>query len=74
MRHSDITAPYHGIASHPYLATITIAPTDAGRLLRMAKDQPEVVILGVDQSTPDAWVLYACCASREGRDLLESNW
>jgi hypothetical protein len=74
MRHIDIIAPYQGTPSHPYLARVTLDPTELARFERLNEDQHGVQILGVDRSMPDEWTIYAACASRTGRDLLESNW
>jgi hypothetical protein len=74
MRHSDIAAPYQGTMTHPYLATIAIEPTDLAKFERLAGDQQDIHILGVDRSTPDMWTIYAACPSELSRDMLESAW
>lgn len=74
MRHSDITCPYKGTLTHPYVATVPIDPSDAARFQRMADDQTDVHILGVDRGSPDSWTIFVACASRDGRDKLESSW
>jgi hypothetical protein len=70
MNHANLTIP----STHPYPATIVMEPADWAQFERAFADRPEVHQLGVDRTTPDAWTVYAACASREVRDLLESNW
>jgi hypothetical protein len=74
MRHSDITSPYIGTSTHPYVATILMDPADWTRFQDTFEDRPEVHQLGVDRNEPDSWTIYTACASREVCDLLESNW
>ena len=73
MTDTDIT-PDAGIQTHPHLATIAMEPANWSRFERAFEDQPEVRIIKVDRHMPDAWMVHAACASREVRDLLESNW
>jgi hypothetical protein len=49
-------------------------PATWAKFQRTFEDQPEVQQLGVDRSEPDVWTVFVACASREVRDLLESNW
>jgi hypothetical protein len=74
MRLSEINSKFTAPASHPYTATIILDPMEVGRFHRMAEDRPEITVLGVEQSMADHWTIFVACASRDGRDLLESNW
>ena len=74
MRHIDITCPYSPPPTHPYIATVVLDPSDVAKFRRLNEDEPAVIILGVDQGTPDYWTLFAACASRAAKDLLESEW
>lgn len=74
MRHAEILSPYQGTETHPYVATIALAPSEARRFESMAADQPGVVLLGFDRSSVKQWIIYAGCTTKDGRELLESNW
>jgi hypothetical protein len=74
MRHADITHPHTGTTTHPFVATIAMEPATWAKFQRTFEDQKEVQQLGVDRSEPDMWTVFVACASREVRDLLESNW
>jgi hypothetical protein len=74
MKHIEITLPYQGTSTHPYLATIAMDPAHWINYEAAFADRPEVRQLGVDQSLADCWMVYTACASRAVRDLLESNW
>jgi hypothetical protein len=74
MRHSDILSPYQGTITHPYVASIAIDPSELAKFQRLSAEQSDVVNLGVDYRTRDRCTIYAACASKTGRDLLESNW
>jgi hypothetical protein len=73
MRYTDIR-PIEGTQTHPYIAEIAMDPAKWFKFEQAFEERPEVNILRVDRHTPDAWVLYAACVSKEVRDLLESNW
>ncbi len=74
MRQTEIISHYRGTPTHPYVATVTLDPMEAGRFERMADNEPSVCVLGVDRSVADAWTVYAACASEESRHLLELAW
>jgi hypothetical protein len=74
MRHTELEPPFMGTATHPHIATIPLDPSEAGRFIRMTEDQPDLRVLGIDSRSPDNWIVFAACASRAGRDMLESEW
>jgi hypothetical protein len=74
MRQTELQSPFAGTATHPYVSTIPMDPVEVGRFVRMAEDQPDVRLLGIDRRTPDRWTVFVACASRDGRDSLESEW
>jgi hypothetical protein len=74
MKHVEIVPPFAGSATHPYVATIAMDPSRVGQFVRMADDWPDVKLLGIDQRLPDHWLIFAACASRQGADMLESEW
>ena len=74
MRQTEIEPPFSGTPTHPHIATIPLDPSEAGRFIRMTEDQPDVRVLGIDSRSPDNWIVFAACASRAGRDMLESEW
>jgi hypothetical protein len=74
MKYIEITSPYQGTSTHPYLATISMDPAHWAKFEAAFADRPEVRQLGVDRSSADCLMVYAACASRTVRDLLESNW
>ena len=66
--------PNRYVNTHPYVATIVMDPAAWFDFERTFEDRPEVKILKVDRETPDAWTVFAACASDEVRKLLERNW
>jgi hypothetical protein len=74
MRHTELEPPFAGTVTHPHIATIPLDPAEVGRFVRLTEDQPDVRLLGIDSRSPDRWVLFAACASKTGRDMLESEW
>ena len=70
---TDIPTNKH-INTHPHVATIVMDPARWFDFERTFEDRPEVKILKLDHGTPDAWTVYAACASDEVRKLLERNW
>jgi hypothetical protein len=72
MRYTDITTPCQGTSTHPFVATIIIDPSMWSRFDALWEDRPEMKVLRVDRSRSQAWTIYAACASRSVRDLLES--
>jgi hypothetical protein len=74
MRQTELQSPFTGTTTHPYVANILLDPAEVARFIRMADDQNDVRLLGIDQRTPDRWTVFVACASRDGRDMLESEW
>jgi hypothetical protein len=74
MRHIDITCPHSPPATHPYVTTLLLDPSDVAKFERLFANEPAVKILGIDQSPPDKWRVFVACASRATQDLLESGW
>jgi hypothetical protein len=74
MRQTELESPFTCSDTHPYLASIVMNPTDVGRFLRITEDQPDVAALGIDKRKPDRWTVFVACASKTGRDMLESGW
>jgi hypothetical protein len=56
------------------VADISLDPVEVRRFLRLAEDQSDVSVLGIDRNIPDRWTIFVACASKVGRDLLESEW
>jgi hypothetical protein len=73
MRYHDIT-PIQSSTTHPHISEIVMDPAKWSKFDRAFEDRAEVSILRVDRQTPGAWIVHVGCASKEVRDLLESNW
>jgi len=73
MRYFDITS-IAGTKTHPYIAEIAMDPAKWFKFEQAFEARPVVRIRNVDQRMPDAWIVHIACASKEVRDLLESNW
>jgi len=50
VRHIDITCPHSPPATHPYLVTLFLDPSDAHKFGRLFENEPAVKILAVDRS------------------------
>jgi hypothetical protein len=73
MKHQEIICP-EGSRTHPYVATILMEPSKFAQFKQMNEGHEDVKIIGVDRSTADFWTIFAACAGREAKSLLESNW
>ena len=73
MTYADIS-PSRRSVTHPFVATIVLNPSMWSRFEFLVEDRPEVEVIRVDRTKAEAWTVYAACASRTVRDLLESNW
>jgi hypothetical protein len=56
------------------VATIAMDPLRIAHFILIADDQPDMKLLGLDQRDPDKWIMFVGCATRDGRDMLESEW
>jgi hypothetical protein len=74
MQHLELVPPFSGTPTHPHVATIAMDPSRIGQFARMTDGQPDVQVLGIDKRDSDCWMVYVGCASRQGADLLESEW
>ncbi len=73
MRYNDISSPYSGPSSHPYLVRLVMDSSNLAKFVRIYEGHPEVRQLGAEQTSPDRWTVYAACASRSVRALLERH-
>jgi hypothetical protein len=74
MKHQEITCPYSGTPTHPYIASLPMKPTAYAQFERLSEGHEDVKMLGVDRSAADVWTVFVACVSKNGKDLLESNW
>jgi hypothetical protein len=73
MRYNDITCPYTSPSTTGYLVRIVLGSSNLAKFLRIYEAHPEVRQLGAEQTAPDRWTVYAACASRSVRALLERH-